>query len=341
MRQLRFQASLLDSVGEAAIATDVDGRILYWNRCAERLYGWTAEEVVGRPVVDFIAASNRRPRADASIARLREGKAYSGEYPVRRRDGTEFTAYVISSPVHDENGRLVGHVGLSVDVTERKQAEQDRAQLDQTLALLEERDRIAMELHDGAIQALYGTTLQLGAAMRLLPKDAPIAPTLAGAIDELNNVIRDVRGYIQGLRSPRDPAGLRAGLQALVERYRGESLRVDLLMGGREAAIERTLGPERVAHVLQIAGEAIGNAVRHAAPATVAVKVAWTRRHFVLEVRDDGKGLPTAPPPANLGNGLRNMTARAGLVGGTLDLASRPAEGTTVRLEIPLDTSRQ
>lgn len=334
--RLRFQARLLDSVAEAAIATDVEGHVLYWNQCAERLYGWTADEVIGRPILDFIAAPDQRARAEDSIAHLREGTGYSGEYPVRRRDGTTFMAYVISSPVYDEQGRVVGHVGLSVDLTERKRAEEDRARLAQTLALLEERDRIAMELHDGAIQALYGTTLQLGAAVRMLPEDAPIRPALATAVGELNNVIRDVRGYIHGLAGPRNPEGLRAGLQALVDRYRGGSVAIELVMPGREARIEAALGRERVAHVLQIAGEAVANALRHAAASTVTISATWTRRTFVLEVRDDGRGLPTDTPPTASGNGLRNMTARAGIVGGQLDIVSPPGRGTTVRLEVPL-----
>jgi signal transduction histidine kinase len=87
---------------------------------------------------------------------------------------------------------------------------------------------------------------------------------------------------------------------------------------------------------LQVAREAISNAVRHAGAAIVVVSVRWSRRRFVLEVRDDGSGMPAAPTTAREGHGLRNMAARAAVLGGHLDVSSRPGQGTTVRLELPL-----
>jgi signal transduction histidine kinase len=105
-------------------------------------------------------------------------------------------------------------------------------------------------------------------------------------------------------------------------------------MPGREAAAERALGPDRVSHVLHVAGEAVANAVRHADATTISVGCRWTRRRFVLEVHDDGKGLSDGA--GDRGSGLRNMVARAGIIGGTLNLGSRPGDGTVVHLEIPL-----
>lgn len=122
--RLRFQARLLDAVGEAVIATDPAGRILYWNGAAERLYGWTAEEVAGRPVEEVTPTSMSRAEAEAIMQRLRDGESWSGEFMVQDRWGREFPALVTDSPVMDEDGTLVGVIGTSTDISERKRAEE-------------------------------------------------------------------------------------------------------------------------------------------------------------------------------------------------------------------------
>ena len=121
---LRFQAHLLDTVEQAVIATDLEGKITYWNRHAERLYGWTAEEAVGRSILEVTPAETSADRAAEIMSRLGAGEAWSGEFDVRRRDGTTFPALVTDTPVHDEAGNLVGVVGVSLDITARKRAEE-------------------------------------------------------------------------------------------------------------------------------------------------------------------------------------------------------------------------
>lgn len=338
-QRLHFQASLLDSIGEVAIATDTAGRIVYWNGCATRTFGWSAEQATGRSILEVITPAEARPAAEAGLVRVANGDGWSDEVRLLRRDGTTFPGAITAAPVRDERGEVVGFVGIAIDLTERRQAEAERARLAQTLVLLEERDRIAMELHDGAIQALYGTTLQLGAALRSLPEDSPAQTVLTRAIEELNAVIRDVRTYVHGLTASGGTDGLRAGLAALAVRYRSATVRIELVMPGREGVAAAALGPERVAHVLQIASEAVANALRHAAPSRVVLSARWSRRRFVLDVVDDGRGFEPDDPGRADGNGLRNMAARAALAGGALAVRSRPGDGTTVHLEIPLDST--
>src|SRR5919107_2067750 len=121
----RFQADLLGAVGQAVIATDLEGRITYWNRSAQDLYGCSAEETMGRFVVDVIPSEAYRERAEQIILQLRAGRSWSGEFEVRRNDGTTFPAMVTNTPVRDEQGNLIGIIGISTDITERKLAEQE------------------------------------------------------------------------------------------------------------------------------------------------------------------------------------------------------------------------
>jgi PAS domain S-box-containing protein len=122
--QIRLQARLLDSVGQAVIATQADGTVVYWNRAAEDLYGWPTAEAVGRNVIDVTAAEISLASADEIMSHLRRGESWAGEFFVRRRDGTVFPAFVTDSPVRDESGEVVGVIGVSVDISERKRAEQ-------------------------------------------------------------------------------------------------------------------------------------------------------------------------------------------------------------------------
>ncbi|MEM9540540.1 MAG: PAS domain S-box protein [Cyanobacteria bacterium P01_E01_bin.42] len=120
---LYFQARLLDMVEHAVIATDLAGTITYWNRGAQTLYGWQATEVMGRNLLDVTPSLTVRESATDMMESLSRGESWHGELPVKRRDGEEFLAMVIESPVYNEAGELVGTVGISFDNSERKQAE--------------------------------------------------------------------------------------------------------------------------------------------------------------------------------------------------------------------------
>lgn len=122
--RLRFQARMLDAVGEAVIATDMEGRILYWNAFAERLYGWKADEALGRDVSDLTAAASSSKEARQIMEELAAGRRWSGEFMVRDRSGREFPALVTDSPILDDDGRVVGIIGTSIEIEERKRREE-------------------------------------------------------------------------------------------------------------------------------------------------------------------------------------------------------------------------
>jgi two-component system cell cycle sensor histidine kinase/response regulator CckA len=114
--KIRLQAHLLDAVEQAVIATGTDGRITYWSRFACGLYGWTEREAVGQHILDVVRPLTRRTC-------LTSGERWSGELLVTHRDGHTFPAMVINSPLYDEDGTMIGMVGVSFDLTERKAAE--------------------------------------------------------------------------------------------------------------------------------------------------------------------------------------------------------------------------
>ena len=122
-RQLRFQASLLDQVRNAVIATDPAGVITYWNRSAEALYQWTAGEVLGKNVMEVTVPATGAPAAGQVLAEVERTGHWEGEFLVRRKDGTVFAAHVSNAALRDDRGTLSGYVGISEDITGRKRAE--------------------------------------------------------------------------------------------------------------------------------------------------------------------------------------------------------------------------
>ncbi|HYN24552.1 MAG TPA: PAS domain S-box protein [Pyrinomonadaceae bacterium] len=130
---IRFQAHLLDTVEQAVIGTNLDGIVIYWNKFAQQLYGWTAQEATGRHIMELTTPEVMAERALQILSRLRLGKSWTGEFNVQRRDGTTFPAQIINSPINDDKGTLIGIVGVSVDITERKRQEASLRELTRQL----------------------------------------------------------------------------------------------------------------------------------------------------------------------------------------------------------------
>ncbi len=121
--EARRRGELLDAVDAAVIATDVDGRIVEWNKGAERLYGWTAGETSGRQADEFtIGPADPALRAEIGAA-LDDAGSWSGRYETRRRDGSRIPTFVRNVLTHSEDGRGPGMIGVSMDITEQVQAE--------------------------------------------------------------------------------------------------------------------------------------------------------------------------------------------------------------------------
>jgi PAS domain S-box-containing protein len=155
---IHFQAHLLDTVEQAVIATDLEGTISYWNQFAEVLYGWTAAEAVGRNIMEVTPARPSQDRASEIMSRLTKGESWSGEILVQRRDETTFPAMVTDSPIHDEKGALIGIVGVSIDISERKRAEE----------ALREADQRAITEYERLLVRLASLGLALGTARDLI-----------------------------------------------------------------------------------------------------------------------------------------------------------------------------
>ena len=200
------------------------------------------------------------------------------------------------------------------------------------LSIVEERDRIARELHDSVAQKLFSLRLTADAAAALVERDpARAAAQLATVRGLAAEAAEELRSTVVGLR-PADLSaeGLDAALRkqvALLDRVHAARVRVF-------AEPVPRLSPEREQAAYRIAQEALHNALRHADPQTVEVRLTADGTSVSLEIRDDGAGLATTNGGSTLG--LASMRDRAVAAGGSLVVESTPGGGTTVRLEVPL-----
>ncbi len=121
--KIKFQAKLLEAVDQAVITTDLKGNIIYFNRFAEELYGWDAEDAVGKDVLEVTVPEISQDQGREIMKAIARGESWEGEFTARRKDGSTFWAHVKDSPVFDEVGNLIGIVGISSDMSERAQKE--------------------------------------------------------------------------------------------------------------------------------------------------------------------------------------------------------------------------
>jgi PAS domain S-box-containing protein len=155
--EIYFQARLLDVVNHAIIATDLSDKITYWNRFAETLYGWSAEEAVGQNILEVIPTEQTDRQAEEIFHGLQQGKNWVGEFLVKHKDGHYFPVMVNDAPIYNQAGELIGVVGISYDIQEQKQTEAALKKANASLGItVEERNKDLA----GAIQRLQEEIIQ-------------------------------------------------------------------------------------------------------------------------------------------------------------------------------------
>jgi two-component system sensor histidine kinase DevS len=315
---------LLEALPDAVLMVDADGRMVYANTLMERLSGYAATELAGHSVEVLVPERFRQLHVGHRTQYVRNPRARpmgaNLQISMLRKDGSEFPADIALSPLQTPTG--INIVAAVRDASDR-----------QRLALVEDRERIAKELHDGVIQGLFAVGMTLQATQARAESADAVRTRLDGAIESIDAAIRDLRNYIFGLRPgiladrQLDPA-----LHELAREFEERSgivvvAEVDPLMASHLAPSSTQL--------VQIAREALSNVARHAQATTCRLSLVRRNHHAVLEIDDDGKGFDPGEVRAE-GQGLRNMRERARALGGDVVVQSTPGEGTTIEVRLPL-----
>lgn len=202
------------------------------------------------------------------------------------------------------------------------------------LAVLEERERIGMDLHDGIIQDIYAVGLTLEHARLLLNENTHASrQRIEQAVDDLNSTIRDIRAYILDLR-PRKlhEENLADGLRRLIAEFRANTLiETSLHAPGQSLKLPQS----QAVALFHICQEALANIGKHSFARHVTISLWTTADRVLLEISDDGHGFDFSKTRLTLGHGLSNMQTRARNAGGELEVTSEPGNGTTILVWVP------
>ncbi len=200
------------------------------------------------------------------------------------------------------------------------------------ISLLEERERIAHDLHDGTIQSLYALGLECDALTTRPDFPAEVCSELETFVERINDIIGDIRGYITALEAKAPPATpeLQRDLPFVVQQLVPEG--IDTVVNISAAALQ-DVSARQAEDLVYIAREALSNAVRHGAPTKIAVDLRQGEEATTLTIQDNGLGFD--PATSRSGLGTISMQTRARRLGGELLVLSIPGMGTTVRAELP------
>jgi PAS domain S-box-containing protein len=317
---------MLEAALDAVVTMDSGGRVIGWNQAAAAVFGYHANEAIGRDMADLIVPPRLRQQHRQGLARFLEGGRpvildRRLELTGIRRDGTEFPVELTITKI-----ALPGpptFTGYLRDITDRVRAEHalraSRARLVEVAD--DERKRIQRNLHDGAQQRLTGVLLSLGRI-----RDAPgeRKELLDLAIDELATGLQEIRELAGGLHpSVLSERGLVAALQALAL---SAPVPIEL-----KALPDRRLPEPIEAAAYYVVAEALANVLKHAGASSIVVRAASEDGGLVVEVVDDGVG-----GADDEGRGLRGLADRVEALGGRLSVESPPGGGTRLLAEIPL-----
>jgi two-component system sensor histidine kinase DevS len=237
--------------------------------------------------------------------------------------------------IHEREVGLLEAVGAGIGIAVENAHLYRRAR---RLAVLEERERIAMDLHDGIIQSIYAVGLILEyVRIQMREAESVAYEKLEQAIKGLNVVIGDIRSYILDLQPSRIQIDdLEQAFQQLVREFKANA-RTDLDCKIEAESISNL--PQPIAtELFLIAQEALANVAKHAGATRVLLNLQQIDDELHLQVIDNGQGFKVNTAPVILGHGLSNMRERAQNIGGKLEIVSNPTEGTTV--SVRLDVSR-
>ena len=322
----RFRV-LVEGVADYAIVLlDQTGTVISWNSGAQRIYGYSAAEIIGQPFTRFYADEDHaRGEPSTQLGSASVQGRHEDEGWRRRNDGSRFWANVILTSLADERRAPRGFAQVTRDVTELRQLERQVLEVSEA-----EQRRFGHDLHDGLGQELTGLAFLAQNLQRQLQESQRSEAHSAGRIHDLiNRALEQTRELAQGF-SPVElgPEGLRDALRDLARR--AEAL-YDLpctFISRGEARIDED---SAALHLFRIAQEALNNAMRHAKPSKVRIELEGQlqKAQVILTVEDDGIGLPSESE-RRPGMGLRAMLYRARVIGASLEVRPGTAGGTVV-----------
>ncbi len=330
--------TIVETTSEGIIACDRDGFILLTNSTACEILGQTAEQLVGRPVADLLAANLGENVTDRYRAAVRSSGTFlaRSELQLTRPDGSlvwvDVRAATLGGSATQDSGVLIA---LS-DVSDRRAADEARNQLSAQLATAEARQRstLANDLHDGAIQSLAAVGLRLGTLRRAAQGAGdPLIDAFRELEQGVLSTVRELRSILFELAPPdTETGGFIRALKNLAVAIVGNT---ELVVRVEDSG-DLLVPPDTAATLLRIAREAMSNVIRHANATDISLRVENYGERVVMRITDNGVGFDIPTIRNSPGHfGLTAMANRARSAGGSVVFESTTDHGTTIVASIP------
>jgi len=320
---------------------------MYWSKEAFRIFGLdpATSTMRGELLAHLWHPADRDFAEETIAAAVREAQRFEMGARIVRPDGSIRHVRTLGRPVLGETGDVVELMGVVMDVTDRKRAERAlRRARERTLearfaAVLDERTRLAREIHDTLLQGFTGVALQLLAASSRVSGPPEVIAVLRDLVTLSQKTLEDARQAVWDIRSPSVadfPTALRTNAEA---RLHGTGVDLDLGIEGTPRPLDSAIE----AAVLRVAQEAVANVVKHAAAKRVQITLGYQARALRLSVLDDGRGFVVDPDVGTYGGhwGLLGMRERASQIRANLSVESTPGHGTEIVLLTPYTLRRQ
>lgn len=317
-RENEFTQAVLNGSGAIFIVLDRDGRIVSFNPAAESVSGYLSREVLTRRTWDIFI-----PEAEQKTAKGVFNRLASGDKPSRTvstliaKDGARRVISWSNTALQDESGKVAYIIQSGIDVTEAKRLEKEVLDIAE-----QEQARFGQDLHDGLGQHLAGIEFMSQALQqRLTEAGHEAAEAVRDIKDLIRNAITQTRDLARGL----SPVVLQSkGLQAALRDLAGSVEKRTGLACVFESDNRITVPHEEASiHLYRIAQEAVANAIKHGRATAITISLRNVARRHELRIEDNGSGFST-DFKVGKGMGLRGMNYRAAIIGGSLEIISRP-----------------
>ena len=322
---------LVESAVDGFFVFDREGKLSDVNRQGCELLGYTREELLDLSVED-IRGDETPPTWSELLEKLVPGVTLTVERLYKRKDGSLFSVenHIGLIEIRGENCLY----SIARDISERKRTEEELLQQSRELAVLDERNRLARELHDSVTQSLYSLTLFSETARQLANagNQERLAPYLRRIGETSQQALKEMRLLVHELRPMEiEDQGLEGALQQRLESVEKRAgINAQLQLNGTvqlPASLEYEL--------YRVAQEALNNSLKHSAATSVMVLVTAGDQGILLEIEDNGRGFDTEAVGTSGGMGLTTMRERVENLGGRFNVNSQPGAGTKVRIEVP------
>lgn len=329
--QSRRIHQVLDATNDGVyIFSAATPRLVYVNQGAVSQVGYERDELLTMTLLHLTPELTGTEFGDLVDGLDRSaGSMLTRTTVLRRRDGLDIPVeIVIQALTIDDGDDTPMVVAIARDITQRMEAEARQRRSERELRILEDRERIARDLHDHVIQRLFAAGMS-AQSLHTRITDPALAERAAGIVDTLDATISEIRTTIFGLQQPIGASGgFRHRLIDVIEEQRQHlGVPPHVRFDGALEAVDEELMPEALA----ILREALSNVARHAHATTVEIDVE-AHDQLVIRVVDDGIGVNEG---SGSGHGIKNMTERARALGGSLELTPRPGGGTRLECRLP------